>query len=347
MVAGSCRVWTHHPHPGRRLLDKLRLRPTLKPTTQTTTWDGSCLNGKAHGKGKLTHLWDGVPLYSDRYTGTNGGLMKNGVPRLNDIPLSEFQITIEECNDNGVRTLEATVPSSLDLSNYPLMHQLGRRIEEEGNKRCPPPDTFMWQKATRIYQLRGDDRTLIVETHNLTATDEERAHKHFRGSGISRFAPDPLTPKLTAGLKNYVAVMHERRVEKARAQKRTFKTILWSILATIVFLILFRARYPILQFVHYVFVPHPAKRTIDRATRGANPAPLDANRLAKDVRPSPAQSTDPPASFVSRNMARKANQLRQKAEARRQRYQAEARLTEEAIEMERARRRRNDERGRG
>lgn len=99
---------------------------------------------------------------------------------------------------------------------------------------------------------------------------------------------------------------------------------------------------PFLAGLHYLFVPHPAEKTINRASGRKHPPPLDANRLADDLEPTSTLNEEPPPSFVSNNMAMKAEKLREKAEAQRERYEEEARLAEEAIEMERARRRRDD-----
>ena len=90
-----------------------------------------------------------------------------------------------------------------------------------------------------------------------------------------------------------------------------------------------------LGWLHFVFVPHPATKVIKRAT-GSDAAPLDAPALGRRIRLA-FEANTPPLSFISKNMERKARAARERAEAQRKRYEEEARLVNEAIEMERAR----------
>ena len=91
----------------------------------------------------------------------------------------------------------------------------------------------------------------------------------------------------------------------------------------------------IVAWLHYLFVPHPAAPVLRAATGETNPAPLDADALARALVP----TSDLPSAFVTRNMRRKAEQLRERAQAQKERYRAEAKLAEEAVNMERERRR--------
>ena len=91
----------------------------------------------------------------------------------------------------------------------------------------------------------------------------------------------------------------------------------------------------IVAWLHYLFVPHPAAPVLRAATGETSPAPLDADALARALVP----KDDLPPGFVASNMRRKAERLRERAQAQKERYRTEARLAEEAVEMERERRR--------
>ena len=334
----TCRIWTHIHHDRR-------FEKKIKPT-RTAAWDGGCTGDKdATGSGNLTYFWDDTPLYTDHYRPNSGGHVVRGRPRLTNIPIDEISLSIKYCAKYEAggwykRFATANVPSRLDLSVLPVAGHLAVLIEQELERRCGifTKENGLWTTHIYVYQRLNQKSTLAIKTTNPTVW---RSGKKKHPRRPASLVLPLLDAKRAAGKENFSKVYLQRQAaRRAQSAKETSITILFVLFGAFALVLLYFSP-RIIRWAHYIFVPHPAEPPIKRATSGSG-QPLDATALAQSLKP-PARQT-PPLRFVSENMARRAEVLRQRADAQRKRYEEEKRLADEAVEMERARRRRDDRR---
>jgi len=81
---------------------KLFYRKIIESQSVNISWTGACPEGKAHGAGDLSILYDGIVIFKETFNPSRGSIIHRGIP-MTTLRTESFLLRQSACNNRGMR----------------------------------------------------------------------------------------------------------------------------------------------------------------------------------------------------------------------------------------------------